>query len=160
MSRYAPEHMLQKACAKFLNHALPPDVWFTAIDHATRSAVEGAEKKSRGVKPGIPDLLFKFHQRTVWIELKTDKGVISESQKAVRDTLTGNGDDWHIARSIDDVEAILRSYGLTLKATAGGITERLQQRLDMPRKVGKPRSAKPTSSRIRRIEALRSKVPF
>jgi hypothetical protein len=160
MSRYSPEHMLQKACAKFLNHALPPDVWFTAIDHATRSAVEGAEKKARGVKRGIPDLMFKFQHRTVWIELKADKGVVSDTQEGVRDVLVGNGDDWHVARSIDDVEAILRGYGLPLRATAGGVTERLQQRLDVPRKAGKPRVAKTTASRIRRIEALRAKVPF
>jgi len=160
VKRYAPEHMLQKACAKFLNHALPEDCFYTAIDHATRSAVEGAEKKSRGVKRGIPDLMFKFHRRTVWIELKTEKGVVSDTQEDVRAALTRQGDDWHVARSIDDVEAILRSYGLPLKATAGGVTERLQQRLDLPRKAGKPRVAKPGAGRIRRTEAIRSRMPF
>jgi hypothetical protein len=152
--------MLQRACAKFLNHALPSHVWFTAIDHATRSATEGQDKKARGVKPGLPDLMFKFDRRTVWIELKAVKGVVSDTQEDVRDVLVGNGDDWHVARSIDDVEAILRSYGLALRATVGGITERLQQRLEMPRKAGKPRVAKPTASRIRRTEALRSRMPF
>jgi len=152
--------MLQKACAKFLNHALPPDVWFTAIDHATRSATEGQDKKARGVKPGLPDLMFKFDRRTVWIELKTEKWRLQDTQESVRDMLTGNGDDWHVARSIDDVEAILRSYGLALRATAGGITERLQQRLEMPRKAGKPRVAKPSASRIRRTEALRKRIAF
>ena len=160
MARYAPEHMLQKACAKFLNHALPPDVWFTAIDHATRSAVEGQEKKARGVKPGLPDFMFKFGGRTVWIELKTEKGRVQDTQESVRDVLERNGDEWHVARSIDDVEAILRGYGLALKATAGGVTEKLQARLEMPRKAGKARVAKPTASRIKRVEALRKRIAF
>ena len=160
MARYSPEHIFQKAVAKFLNHALPPDVWFTAIDHATRSAIEGSEKKARGVKRGLPDLLFKFHRRTVWIELKAEKGVVSDEQEKVRDVLTRNGDDWHVARSIDDVEAILRSYDLPLKATAIGITDRLQARLEMPRKVSKPRVAKPSLSRVRRTEALRKRIVF
>jgi hypothetical protein len=160
MARYSPEHMLQKACAKFLNHALPPDVWFTAIDHATRSAIEGQEKKARGVKRGLPDLLFKFHRRTVWIELKAEKGVVSDEQEKVRDVLTRNGDDWHVARSIDDVEAILRSYDLPLKATAVGITDRLQARLEMPRKASKSHAPKPTLAQVQRMEAVRRRVAF
>ena len=45
---------------------------------------------------------------SVWLEVKTAKGRISENQKIFRDTVTAAGGFYYVVRSIDDVETALR----------------------------------------------------
>ena len=45
---------------------------------------------------------------SVWLEVKTAKGRISENQKIFSDTVTAAGGFYYVVRSIDDVEAALR----------------------------------------------------
>ena len=45
---------------------------------------------------------------SVWLEVKTAKGRISDNQKIFRDTVTAAGGFYYVVRSIDDVETALR----------------------------------------------------
>ena len=45
---------------------------------------------------------------SVWLEVKTAKGRVSENQKLFSDTVTAAGGFYYVVRSIDDVEAALR----------------------------------------------------
>ena len=45
---------------------------------------------------------------SVWLEVKTAKGRISENQKLFSDTVTAAGGFYYVVRSIDDVETALR----------------------------------------------------
>ena len=45
---------------------------------------------------------------SVWLEVKTAKGRLSENQKIFRDTVTAAKGFYYVVRSIDDVETALR----------------------------------------------------
>ena len=45
---------------------------------------------------------------SVWLEVKTAKGRLSENQKIFRDTVNATGGFYYVVRSIDDVETALR----------------------------------------------------
>ena len=111
-----PEHALQRAVAEFLDLALPASAFWTSIDAATRSAIEGQQKKARGVKPGIPDVLIVCKPITLWIELKARTGSVQETQRRVMRALIANGHQWYVARSVAEVETILIRCGIPLRA--------------------------------------------
>lgn len=52
---------------------------------------------------GSPDV-FLLHKGILWgIEVKTDKGTVSDAQKAFGALIVNNGGNYLVARSIDDV---------------------------------------------------------
>jgi len=53
---------------------------------------------------GIPDLVAIRGGQTVWIEVKTPKGQLSEHQKRWLQDLEDHGGWWIVARSVEDVE--------------------------------------------------------
>lgn len=131
----------------FLRHALPPDAYFTAIDHGRlgrgeAGIVAGAARKRRGVKAGIPDWLIVWQGITLWIERKVGSA-LSHEQKLTRDALRENGHRWEVAKSLDDVEAALVAAGIPLRATAGAIAERVAAAKDRPKAKSKPRKVGP-----------------
>ncbi len=118
-----PEQALQIQVANYLRVALRPPTFWTAIDHASgvkNGRLAGALRKARGVKPGLPDILI-MHPAigspvVVGIELKAKKGTWGKEQHAVGRQFEGCKAWYELARSIDDVEAILRGAGIPLHA--------------------------------------------
>lgn len=63
--------------------------FFHVPNGAKRSATEASRLKALGIVSGIPDLVLCFPKgRTVFIELKTEKGRKSETQYLVHDRLS------------------------------------------------------------------------
>lgn len=63
--------------------------FFHVPNGAKRSAAEGSRLKALGLIFGIPDLVLCFPQgRTVFIELKTEKGRKSDKQDIVHERLS------------------------------------------------------------------------
>jgi len=113
------EERLQKAVAAFLTVAMPPDLfWFHPPNGGGRSKAEAGIFKAMGVKAGVPDLVF-LRAQPFCIELKSDKGRASPTQIAVHDALLTAGVRCFEARSVEEVEGILRAIGIKLKATTG-----------------------------------------
>lgn len=141
------EWKAQETDHTFLRHALPPDAYFTAIDHGRlgrgKSGIAaGAARKRRGVKAGIPDWLIVWRGVTLWIERKVNAGVSTE-QKLARDALRANGHLWVLARTLDDIEAALVAAGIPLRATAGGIRERVAAARARPKVKSRAKKAEP-----------------
>lgn len=59
--------------------------------------------QSLGSYKGIADLYAIKNGRGHWIEVKTEKGRLSENQKAFKTDIETHGGSFLIARSIDDV---------------------------------------------------------
>lgn len=121
--RGKPEEELQKAVVRYLRFAVPDGVWWCASLSGIRLPIHVARRmKDLGMTRGAPDLSFILPDgRTAYLELKSSEGSLSPAQKRVRDLVSPTG-LWAVCRSLDDVEAALRSflapYGVVPKARA------------------------------------------
>ncbi len=61
---------------------------------------------------GIPDILILWHGEAIWVELKTEKGVLSEIQKWTISQLQTQGCMVYVVRSVQQLEEILRGIHL------------------------------------------------
>ncbi|WP_158302933.1 VRR-NUC domain-containing protein [Syntrophus aciditrophicus] len=61
-------------------------------------------------RPGSPDLLiFLKNGRCAHIEVKNEKGKQNEAQKEYEQAVTDLGHDYHVVRSVEQVEQLLNS---------------------------------------------------
>jgi hypothetical protein len=110
------EAQLHKAVADYLSAVLQPPTWWTTIGHGTylgdqRSrAIRGGQMKRRGVKAGVPDICIIHDGIAKWIELKAEKGTLSDDQKACHEMLRRAGCWVLVCRSLSDVEATLEAW--------------------------------------------------
>lgn len=110
------EWVSQEADAAFLTLALPVDAFWTAIEVKADSARKGALHKRRGVRAGVPDFIVVWNGITLWIERKAGSR-LSVTQGVVRDMLLGNGHNWTLAHSTEDIERALVGCGIPLRAS-------------------------------------------
>jgi hypothetical protein len=112
-----PEQRLQVAVVTYLTYALPPAYLWTADASGARVGMQTAIKlKNAGVKRGNPDIRILFPSAvTRYIEVKAGTGLSAE-QIAFRDFCQATGRDiWALARTVEDVDAALRRWGVTPK---------------------------------------------
>lgn len=152
------EHKLQQAVHAYLVRALPSDAMHWGMDSAgKRSRNAQVRMKERGMIAGIHDMAVVYAGRLITIELKAlnNRNGMSDGQRAFGDRLKQCGADWFEARCIEDVEIGLRVRGVPLRATALTAAERdaLLATPKAPRK-SKPRTVKPSVSRVRRVQAI------
>ena len=122
------EEALQIRVANYLRVAMPDDIPWTAVESSGRGKRDGARQKAKGVQKNWPDLHFikPPHGTFVGIELKRPeykplgqkKGYQSSGQKDLQHGLEVVGGYYHVARSVYEVEGILRGHGVNLKARA------------------------------------------
>ena len=118
-----PEALLHRAVASWLRHAVRPPTFWTTFPAGGGGRVRGAQLKAAGLVAGFPDLILLHpvakagSECGCWligIELKAPKGRQSPEQKAVEHAFEQAGGFYHIARSVEDVEEILRGAGVPL----------------------------------------------
>ncbi len=61
-------------------------------------------------RAGLPDLLCLRDGRAVWLEVKTEEGVVSPLQKHWVGKLIGAGFTAEIVRSVEDVKRAIEKY--------------------------------------------------
>lgn len=111
------EDEIHEAVARVLNIALPADCCWYSVEHRNaRDAQEGAMRKRRGVRAGIPDVTIIHGRVAHFIELKTRTGSLSPAQVRMRDWLLAAGAMWALCRSVDDVLRQLRDWGIPVSA--------------------------------------------
>jgi hypothetical protein len=117
MSRLKPEQKLQIQVAEFLDVALPIDSAWTAINPvpAKSKAVAGLSK-AMGLKAGFLDILILYRAGAYLIELKAKRGKLSDDQHGMTAQLISAGAKCAVARSLDEVIAILNGFGIPLRA--------------------------------------------
>lgn len=122
VQRGGSEHHLQAAVAEFLGFALPPhEALFLAIPNGgKRNKATAGKLKAEGLQPGAPDLLILWKGRAIGLELKTGKGRLSPQQMAFSMRWTTAGGLYAVARSIEEVAALLDASGVPLRARIGG----------------------------------------
>lgn len=93
-------------------------VWWT-VEHRAYGAIQGAQRKRRGVVRGIPDLHFYHNGRCLLVELKRGpKETFSQSQKELRGALAKAGVPVELAHSIHGVLGALSAHGIPHRQAA------------------------------------------
>lgn len=72
------------------------------------NAREGAKFKAHGVISGVPDLVFVWAGKTHYIEVKCEKGKLSENQKALHQKWMEQGVEVKVMRSSDEIIQFVR----------------------------------------------------
>ena len=116
MTRRAPEAALHIEVANYLRHACGPGVFATTFPAGGGGAARGGKLKGMGLRAGVPDWLIVHDGRALLVELKTKTGRVSEVQASAHHDLVMAGAQVAICRSVDDVEAALRAWGVPLRA--------------------------------------------
>jgi hypothetical protein len=116
------EATFQIQLVSMLRWCIRPDVIFRHIPNGEhRDPRTAAKLKAMGILPGSPDLEFHWLEldadkrkcrRVLHLELKADKGRLSDTQATFALAVKLLGDEYHIARSIDEAIAILGERGL------------------------------------------------
>ena len=67
------------------------------------NAREGAKFKAQGVISGVPDLVFVWNGKTHYIEVKCEKGKLSENQKALHQKWSEQGVSVNVMRTSEEI---------------------------------------------------------
>jgi hypothetical protein len=93
--------------------------FWTATDPVAPSALSGAIRKQRGVKPGVPDILVLYRGKLIAIELKSRGGKCSAPQRAVReDLLRAGAGGWWVCRTARAAMWALHKSGVKFRTRA------------------------------------------
>lgn len=105
MINIASEDAIQISLALWLNHKYPNLLWWHTPSGGMRNKAEAFKLKRMGVIPGVPDLFFPHLK--LFIELKTQKGVVSKSQKEVMKRLEVVGYTCKVAKGYEEAKQIV-----------------------------------------------------
>ena len=110
--RAEPERKIQTAIVKALRQHCPHP-WFAVPNGGARHIRVATKLKAEGVNPGVPDLVFVLppHGKFAGLELKSEKGRLSEHQIEWRQKLQAACAYWNVAHSIDEAWGILAAWG-------------------------------------------------
>jgi len=116
------EAAIHSAVARYLSAVLHKSVlWFHIPNGEQRSLITAKRLKGMGVRAGMPDLCLMWSDPDTkqpivgWIELKSAKGRLSESQLLMTAQLMELHHHVAIARSVDDVAAHLGWWNVPMK---------------------------------------------
>lgn len=116
-----PEDDLQRVCVQYLNMhprilywATPANTWVGKMTGAKLGYL--AKQKQLGVKKGVPDICLFFknkHEEPTFcfLELKSEKGVVSEEQTMMMRKCEERGGFSAVIRSLDDIKSLLELVG-------------------------------------------------
>jgi len=99
--RGRPESAVQRAIVQALSYA----GWL--VMHIPNQSTRGRQRWA-GLLPGAPDLLAIKQGRVVFLEVKTEKGKVSEKQAEVHDLLRRQKAEVRVVRGVDDISDLLQ----------------------------------------------------
>ncbi len=120
--RRDPEGQLQRSIVEWLGWAVPPHPlgpWWTAVNPVSfKSEAVAGKSKAMGMKPGVPDMVFVWRGRPIWVELKAPKGTVTTVQEQVHEAITVCGGVVAVVRSIDQLAGLFETVGIPMRARA------------------------------------------
>lgn len=78
---------------------------FSVPNGGTRNVVEAKKLKFTGLLSGVSDLIVLMTNKMFFVELKTEKGVQSDSQKDFENRVTKLGYEYLIIRSLEEFQS-------------------------------------------------------
>ena len=119
MTTESPEFALHCAVADLLRVSVPNDILWSHLPFGeARTKRTAGWLKAMGVTPGWPDFLILGPGGPVMIELKAKGQGLSAPQKECHRKARALGYTVYLARSVEDVQAILQRHCLTWRTRA------------------------------------------
>ena len=105
------EYAIQCAIIKQYRLAGMPDTFLFHPFNKASSPREGARAKAMGVIPGVPDLIGCIDGRFYALEVKTEKGYLSENQQVCREALWDAGASCDVGFGLEECINRLKDRG-------------------------------------------------
>lgn len=109
------EESIQMQCVQWMQWQYPDIAMLLhhSPNGGKRNAREGARFKAMGTRAGFPDLalyIANSHYHALFIELKTDKGRQTDTQKQWQERLTSQGYQYSVCRNFEQFVNIITDY--------------------------------------------------
>lgn len=103
------ESKLQQGCVKWFRLQYPQYLIFAIPNGGFRSKIEASIMQGEGVLAGVPDLQIIMHDYSFFVEMKAEKGKLTDNQKLIHGLLSILGFKVHVCRSLDEFMEIVNS---------------------------------------------------
>ena len=110
------ESNIQRNCVRWfrLQYNEPQYLIFAVPNGGNRNRITGIIMKGEGVRAGIPDLIICTGGKILFIEMKSSKGILSDTQREVMAMLTGYGFEYAVCHSFDEFrECVIKHIGIS-----------------------------------------------
>ena len=84
--------------------------FFSVQNEAGRSALHTARMKAMGLRNGVSDLVVLFKGQVLFLELKTEIGKQSQSQRVFESEVKNLGFDYLVCRNMEEIEKCILFY--------------------------------------------------
>jgi hypothetical protein len=92
VTKYPSEHQEQKLVVNWFRLQYPQYMIFSIPNGGTRNTIEAKKLKDEGLKAGIPDMIICTPDKTIFVEMKKQKGgTLSAKQKEIHAKLNDLG---------------------------------------------------------------------
>jgi len=114
LPQYQPnERDIQRSVVQHLAwHAHPDAFCFHVPLGGYRKPIEAAILKSLGTIAGVPDLVCILYGRVYCVEIKTERGRVSDVQRVIHERLRRAGAEVAVAFGLEEVLATLMAWGV------------------------------------------------
>lgn len=114
--RIQHESKIQKAIVEYLRAVLPNALVMAIPNGSQRTASGRPANAVAGLLPGAPDLCVALpNGKTLFLEVKSDKGRVSDNQILVHGLLNSLGHTVPVVRSVEDVRQALAFLNIPTK---------------------------------------------
>ena len=96
------EDKIQLAIVQLVRYTYPKSILFSIPNGGYRNLIEAKRMKGTGTLAGVSDLIFLHNGKTIFIEVKTDKGKQTDYQKDFQLKVEKQGHLYVVVRSVDD----------------------------------------------------------
>lgn len=107
------EYQIQVQCVQWFRMAYPNEIIYAVPNGGKRHLLEAVKFKASGVLSGVPDLFIalpKGRYHGLYIEMKSDKGTVSEKQQTMIDKLISKGYQVNVCYSFEEFEQTIKNY--------------------------------------------------
>lgn len=107
------EDQLQQKCVVWFRNEYQiknKGLIFSVPNGGTRNFLEAKKLKETGTMAGVSDLIVLFNEKCLFVELKIEKGVQSDTQKIFESKVSFLGFNYYLIRSLEQFKELITTF--------------------------------------------------